>query len=213
MKMHHQTFFCRLVCSLPLVLCGVVLQDEGTMTPSQDTLLPLSHGGSASGTALRSLCPAVGAPTLDPGAGVAPAGSRDGRQAPQPAWTITPHLVLLKAQPIFHFLKRWRKPGLFFFSFPSNSDRITDPSHEEAFSDEHFNGNQEEARDAASCRWELAAGGRRFGCQLLAGKTPRWAVLWSVLPARQPARSRWEGADGTVVTAQYEETKQDKISK
>lgn len=116
MKMHHQTFFCRLVCSLPLVLSVVVLQDEGTMTPSQDALLPLSHGGSASGTALRSLCPAVAAPTLDPGAGVAAAGSRHGRQAPQPAWTMHPAPHATQSTTRLSLLEEMKKAkGNFFF--------------------------------------------------------------------------------------------------
>ena len=41
----------------------------------------------------------------------------------------------------------------------------------------------------------------------------RRAVPQPVLPAGQPAWSLWEGADGTTLTVQHEEMKQDKISK
>lgn len=138
--------------------------------------------------------------------------SMAGRHHSQPGPHTQP-LVPLKAQPDFLLLKRERKPRTYFFTLPSNSDRKTDPSLEEALSDEHSNKKWEEAREAASCQWELAAGGRRFGCWVLAGNTPHRAVLRPVLPAGQPAQSLWGGTDRTTLTVQYEETKQDKISK
>lgn len=48
--------------------------------------------------------------------------------------------------------------GIFFSSFTSNSDRKTDPSLEDAFSDEHFSEKWEEARETAFCQWERAVG-------------------------------------------------------
>lgn len=51
---------------------------------------------------------------------------------------------------------------IFFFFFQVQREK-NDPSLEEAFSDEHFNEKWEEARDAASCQWELAAG---VGCAM-----------------------------------------------
>lgn len=102
--------------------------------------------------------------------------------------------------------------GNFFHFLQIQTEKLT-LLLKKVFSDEYFNEKWEEVREAASCQWERAAGGRRFSCWLTAGNTPRWAVPRPVLPAEQPVWSLWKGADGTTLTVQHEETKQDKISK
>ena len=61
--MHHQTFFCHLACSLPLVLSAVVLQDEGTTTPCRTSCCHSPMGASASGAMPRTRRPPAGAHT------------------------------------------------------------------------------------------------------------------------------------------------------
>lgn len=109
--MHHQTFFCHLACSLPLVLSAVALQDETSCcrSPTGAVLLGPRRRACAWLRWLRPRTLLLGWLLLGT--------DRAGRHHSQPE-ARTQHLGPLKAQPDFFFLKRWKKPrAIFFISF------------------------------------------------------------------------------------------------